>query len=72
MCVICEWLISFYTITKETEEIYIASLKAGSMKRNGVPEAVTLKKANGSWQAGPWREEIIPGLTDCIEATVDY
>ena len=61
-----------YTIIKETEEAYTASLKAGGIKRNDVPEGIALKKEDGDWQAEPWHEEIIPGLTNCIEATVEY
>ena len=60
-----------YIITEEAEETYKASLKTGSIKRNDVPEEIALKKENGGWQAEPWHEEIISGLTNCIEATAD-
>ena len=61
-----------YTITKERELAYIASLRAGSIIRNDIPETIALKKENGGWKADPWHDEIIPGLTNCIEAVVEH
>ena len=61
-----------YTITKEAELAYIASLKAGGIKGNEIPETIALKKENGSWKAEPRHDEIIPGLTKCIEAVVEH
>jgi len=61
-----------YIITEETEETYIASLKTASIKGNDIPETIALKKENGGWKADPWYDEIIPGLTNCIEAKVEY
>lgn len=62
--------LAYYVVKKEGENAYKASLKPNSGKRDDVPETIVLEKTDGQWKAVPWHQEIISGLTHCIETGV--
>lgn len=60
-----------YTVSKEGENQFKAVLRRhNGTKRENVPEVFQFEKKNDKWASQPWDEEIVPGLTHCIDATV--
>lgn len=57
-----------YMVTRENDTTYKAIQKTGNSKREDLPFEIVLEKMGpNAWQAEPWLDELIAGLTRCIE-----
>lgn len=60
-----------YMVSKKGENKFKAVLRRqNGARRDNVPEVFELEKKDNKWSSQPWDEEIVPGLTHCIDATV--
>ena len=58
-----------YQVKQVDETTFIASLKSGSNRYNGIPPEITFRKNGESWQAQPHHEEIFTALVHAIETS---
>lgn len=69
ICVLSvEGSLTSYQVRKVSENNYSAMLTS-KRKNDNVPLEISLVKENEAWQAQPWHEEIVPGLTHAIDAS---
>lgn len=59
-----------YLVKKESDSVYKAALRSTNGKREDLPSEIILEKTNGSWQAQPWRENLVQSIILAIEANV--
>lgn len=57
-----------YHVQKENDTVFTAVLRSNNGKRDDIPAEISLRKSNGTWQAVPWHDEIVPGLVQAIES----
>lgn len=57
-----------YHVQTENKVAYKAILRPGNGKREDIPDKISLKKENDTWQAEPWHDEIVRGLIQAIES----
>lgn len=68
ICVLSvEGSLASYHVRRESENSYLAVLRTNNGQRDDIPAEVNLAKKNGDWQAQPWHEEIVRGLTHAID-----
>ena len=59
-----------YLVKKESNEVYKAVLRTTNGKRDDLPAEIILENAAGTWQAQPWREEVVQSIILAIETNV--
>ena len=58
-----------YEISRHGENRFKAVAKGSNgVARDDIPQEFELEKKNNNWQATPWHSDIVPGITQCIDA----
>ena len=56
-----------YQVRKEGETEYSAELRNNNGQRDDLPACLTLHKNGTEWEAQPWHQEIVSGITQAID-----
>jgi hypothetical protein len=56
-----------YQVRKEGDTAYSAELRTNNGQRDDLPARLTLRRKGAEWQAQPWHEEIVSGISHAIE-----
>ena len=56
-----------YLVKKENETTYSARLRSSHGKRDDLPDEVLLEKIEDKWNAQPWHEDVVNGITQAID-----